>query len=245
MGWRSDKKKRSSTRSHRLLARPLDSLFFLLPMIVFYEIVSLFGDRVGLHVGHSRVVAFYLLQNLFGLLGTSAFWMPGVGVVGILLATQAVSGNRWRFNKSGVAWMYAESIAWAVPLIAVNHLTQMASVVDSVPSVMNAVALSIGAGIYEELVFRLLLIALIVIIGADLLRFPKDATLVAAVFISAIVFALHHHPPFGNDPFNVVRFAFRTLAGVYLAGVFVFRGYGPAAGTHIAHNLLVIAWAAV
>ena len=37
---------------------------------------------------------------------------------------------------------------------------------------------------------------------------------------------------------------FRGLAGVYLGAIFIFRGYGPAAGAHIAYNLLIITlWA--
>ena len=78
-------------------------------------------------------------------------------------------------------------------------------------------------------------------IGADLLRFNNSSTLVAAVMIAAGLFALHHHPPFGSEPFDAFRFTFRTLAGLYLGTIFVFRGYGLAAGAHIAYNLIVTA----
>jgi membrane protease YdiL (CAAX protease family) len=108
---------------------------------------------------------------------------------------------------------------------------------------LEDLALCVGAGIYEELVFRLALISLLVIVGSDVLRFSEGATLVGAVLVAAFVFSLHHHPPFGSDPFDASRFVFRALAGVYLGAIFVYRGYGPAAGTHIAHNVLVLALA--
>ena len=44
-------------------------------------------------------------------------------------------------------------------------------------------------------------------------------------------------PPIGVEPFRLVPFLFRTVAGIYLAVVFWFRGYGPAAGCHAAYNL--------
>jgi membrane protease YdiL (CAAX protease family) len=105
------------------------------------------------------------------------------------------------------------------------------------------VTLGIGAGLYEELIFRLVLISVLVIIGVDLLRWPREATTLACVLIAAALFAAHHHPPLGSEPFALNRFLFRATAGIYLGGVFVYRGYGPAAGLHIAHNLMVIAMA--
>lgn len=58
-----------------------------------------------------------------------------------------------------------------------------------------------------------------------------------AVAISSLVFAAHHHPPIGTEPFALVPFMFRAIAGVYLALVFWYRGYGPAAGCHAAYNV--------
>ncbi len=224
-----------------LLARPLDSLLFLLPLIVFYEIASLYIDTAGFDAARGRVVAFDLLQIFFELFGITGILMPGLAVIAILLATQLFCGRPWRFRKKTVALMYVESLLWAMPLIALNQFTSITAAVQPLDSWIGNLALCVGAGIYEELIFRLALISLMVMIGADLLRFSQSSTLVAAVMLSAIVFALHHHPPLGAEPFDTFRFAFRAMAGVYLGTVFVFRGYGPAAGAHIAYNLLIIA----
>lgn len=101
----------------------------------------------------------------------------------------------------------------------------------------HRLAIGIGAGIYEELLFRLILISLVVMVGVDLLRWDATGTTVFAVALSAIVFALHHHEPIGQEPFHAVTFAFRSIAGAYLAVVFWYRGYGPAAGCHAAYNV--------
>lgn len=244
MGIGTGKSKRSSQQRPRgLLSRPLDSLFLLLPLIVFYELACLLLEMPDLRAADHRVVAFHLLQVFFELFGTDFAWMPGLAVVIILLATHIVSRQPWRFRKRVVGLMYLEAVAWALPLIAVNHFTRMAAGGLPAPNWVGDMALCVGAGIYEELIFRLVLISFLVMIGSDLLRFSSDTTMVAAVFISAVVFALHHHPPLGAEPFSPVRFIFRCIAGVYLGGIFVFRGYGPAAGAHIAHNLLILTFA--
>jgi membrane protease YdiL (CAAX protease family) len=77
-------------------------------------------------------------------------------------------------------------------------------------------------------------------IGADLLRFTPAWTTAIAVLLSAALFAAHHHPPVGSEPFSTAHFLFRTLAGIYLGVLFVWRGYGLAAGTHVAYNVVVV-----
>ncbi len=236
-----------SGRGH-FLARPLDSLVFLLPFIVFYEAVAFASHPENPELS-DRVIAFQFLRMFFELFGSSAIYLPGLAVIVILFATHIASRRPWRVRGRSVGFLYLEALAWAIPLIMLNGMTRMSgtgerladsNLLNEGSNLLNDLALCVGAGIYEELVFRLALISLLVIIGADILRFSKSATLVGAVLVGAFVFSLHHHPPFGSDPFEASRFVFRALAGVYLGGIFVYRGYGPAAGAHIAHNVLVL-----
>jgi membrane protease YdiL (CAAX protease family) len=105
------------------------------------------------------------------------------------------------------------------------------------PPLLDRIALGVGAGIYEELVFRLIFLSIILMVGADLLHFERRNVVIAAVAISSLFFAAHHHRPFGADPFDPVHFVFRTGAGVYLAAIFWYRGYALAAGCHAAYNV--------
>jgi hypothetical protein len=91
------------------------------------------------------------------------------------------------------------------------------------------------------MVFRLVLISVIVMLGVDVLRMDRTVVAVVAVCGSSLAFAAHHHSPIGSEPFNVVRFAFRSVAGAYLALVFWFRGYGSAAGAHATYNVVIAA----
>ena len=61
-----------------------------------------------------------------------------------------------------------------------------------------------------------------------------------AVLIAAVLFAAHHHPPLGREPYDFGRFAFRTMAGVYLGALFLLRGYGVTAGCHALYNVIIV-----
>ncbi|HNQ24235.1 MAG TPA: CPBP family glutamic-type intramembrane protease [Phycisphaerae bacterium] len=228
----SERKVKKEQPRRGVLARPLDALVFLLPLIAFYQVAVW---RAG-----ERVVAFDLLGKFFELFGQLGSWAPALAVIIILLATHAASGERWRVQLRQVLLMYGEAVVLAVPILVLNRAIRLAAAEPAGLSAFDEVALSVGAGIYEELVFRLVLVTLLVIVGVDLLRQPQGPVAAVAVVVSSLAFAAHHHPPLGAEQFGLVPFIFRTAAGVYLAMVFWFRGYGPAAGCHAAYNVAAV-----
>jgi len=231
MAGRQRAKERGSKR--RLLARPLDSLCFLLPLIIFYEVAAF--------VYPVRVISFEWLHQFLELFGHVGVLAPGLAVLVILLCTHWASEQPWRVNWHRVGMMYAESILLAIPLLAVNRLLRLAAGGET-PSIIGRIATGIGAGIYEELVFRMIFVSIVIIIGVDLMRRDRTRVAVVAVALSSLAFAAHHYPPIGGDPFTWPGFVFRAMAGAYLAAIFWFRGYGPAAGTHAAYNVALVFW---
>jgi hypothetical protein len=104
----------------------------------------------------------------------------------------------------------------------------------------------IGAGIYEELIFRLILICLLMILFQDLLGLEKKTSVILSVLISAALFSVHHHIIIIQGrlatgvPFNWIEFVFRTIAGVYFAALFAIRGFGITAGTHAFYDTIAV-----
>ncbi len=207
-------------------------LVFLLPLVVLYEVASPSRE--------TRVIAFDFLWRFLDLFGHVGVWMPALAVVVILVATQAVSGEPWSIRWHRVGWMYLESTVCALPLLVLNWTAPLVAFEEGPPPLLDGIILGIGAGVYEELLFRLILISLILMIGADALGFPRRTVAIIAVIVSSLAFAAHHHRPIGIESFDAVRFAFRTSAGVYLALIFWYRGYGPAAGCHAAYNVALV-----
>ncbi len=115
----------------------------------------------------------------------------------------------------------------------------------STQNLMGIIVTGIGAGIYEELVFRLLLIGLLVIIMQDVIGIKGTHAIIIAVLISSLVFSLHHHIVFIDghfvrpEAFSIASFSFRTFAGVYFAVLYAIRGYGITAGTHAFYDIII------
>lgn len=97
---------------------------------------------------------------------------------------------------------------------------------------------SLGAGIFEELVFRLGLMSLLVWIGLRVTRawsLPTWLAGAAAVVVSALVFSWFHH--LCGEPYERTRFVFRTMAGMLLGLLMWARGYGVCVYTHTVYNV--------
>ena len=101
------------------------------------------------------------------------------------------------------------------------------------------IALSIGAGIYEELFFRVLMINVLYFVLRRLAfkgRIPaySSSALVAALLFSAV----HYIGPFG-DAFNIPSFTFRFLFGLAFNVLYVLRGFGVVAWSHTLYDVLL------
>jgi membrane protease YdiL (CAAX protease family) len=96
----------------------------------------------------------------------------------------------------------------------------------------------IGAGIYEETLFRLLLYSALMWLF-HWLDFPAIMSFLLAAAASALLFSAAHHLGPNGEQFESYAFIFRTLAGVYFAVLFQMRGFGIAVGTHAGYDLLV------
>jgi membrane protease YdiL (CAAX protease family) len=99
--------------------------------------------------------------------------------------------------------------------------------------------LSLGAGLYEELLFRVVLVALIAN-ALRLLGFARITSGVVAVVAGALLFsAFHYIGPLG-DPFRLESFVFRALAGVAFSAMYLTRGFGITAWTHALYDVAVL-----
>ncbi len=111
-------------------------------------------------------------------------------------------------------------------------------------SLLADIVTGIGAGIYEELIFRLILIGILMLLFQDVLRLNHKSSIILSVLVSAALFSAHHHIVFvngqlsSNAPFNWAEFIFRTIAGIYFAALFAIRGFGITAGTHAFYDIL-------
>jgi membrane protease YdiL (CAAX protease family) len=147
--------------------------------------------------------------------------------------------------------MVAECLLWAVVLVGIGRLQQ--SLWPLAVEGLQFGGLEVGgpgrgafarlvgycgAGLYEEVLFRLLLLPVAVWAFGRLGCGPVAAGFWALVLSSTLFSAAHYVGPLG-DTFSTYSFVFRAVAGVFFALLFLTRGFGIAAGTHFLYDLLV------
>lgn len=104
----------------------------------------------------------------------------------------------------------------------------------------EVLVISLGAGVHEELVFRLGLMAG----GTALLAWTgmrHGIAMVLALLGSALLFSLAHHIGPHGDPFAMGVFVYRALAGVIFGLIFYFRSLAHAVYTHVLYDIYVLA----
>lgn len=284
METRGHKRKRANDKSpkHQVTSYwertlwPLQSLYFLLPLLIGYEL----GAVVFAPEGGERLPQIYaerMLGRFFEWTGVTGYYLPGIATVVVLLCLHAARRDPWRPEPRLYAAMLVESIVLAAPLFVFSIMittppppeivaaageggwlsggfpgagvmlastANAATGLDGVASWREGVVFSVGAGIYEELVFRLIVIAIVHMILSDVLALPKNWSAGGAIALSAVLFALYHpfdtHLPWGWDSADWGRFTFYILAGLYFAAIYVYRGFGIVAATHALYDVMVI-----
>ena len=223
--------------------RPIVSLAFVLPILIFYEIGSILLGPEALRSGVDQWVHQLLSQIGFGEL----LVLP-LMTVGLILAWHHRIDDHWRIQPGTLIAMFIEAAGLGLILFcAANSLNLLfgggESAVQSAMDLSNAwwanVVSHVGSGIYEELVFRILLLSTLVYLFSQLCNDRKLATAIG-VFVVSLIFAAVHYRffnPAGN-PFEMSSFFFRFGASIVFCLLFLFRGFGIAVGTHVAYDVL-------
>lgn len=105
---------------------------------------------------------------------------------------------------------------------------------------IREMGLAVGAGIFEELVFRGLLLAGLHALLRHALGTDRLTAALVSILLSAYVFSDYHHWGLTGEPYDPRVFAFRFHAGILLGGVYLYRGLGIAAFAHGFYDVLVM-----
>ena len=116
-------------------------------------------------------------------------------------------------------------------------LAETASITES-GNWQRGMVWSVGAGIYEELLFRLIGVSVLYLLFVKIIGMKNTAGAALAVGICALLFAGYHFPSW--ETFNIPTFLFYTAAGIYLGVVCLSRGFGIAVTTHALYDVMVV-----
>ena len=235
-------------------AQPLASLVFIAPLLAAYEagvrILGAQAARNGADVWMRRVLQWLDFDHYF--------LLPVLAVC-ILLGWHYTTRQPWRVPRGVLSGMAAESVLLAVCLRVVLYVqgllwhvlshslapagARTAASLDYSAATGRLIGY-LGAGVYEELLFRLILLSLVVW-AIQRLGCPRPWSVAAAVALTSLAFAIAHYLGSNGEPLALGQvsfwfgFLFRFVAGVFFGVLYLYRGFGIAAGTHAVYDILV------
>jgi len=234
-------------------SRPLVSLAFVVPMLAAYE-----GGLLLLGPRAMRNGADIWLRQLLEWVGFGQYFLLPILTCSILLAWHHLNRDRWRVGWGVLYGMFVESILLGLLLLVFAYLQGAFLASLPIEPTRCAVATTgawgcwvafFGAGIYEELLFRLMLLPAVAAV-LQLSGLKRNASWTTAVVVTSLLFAAAHYridvtlgpihlvTTFG-DSLEWMSFVFRFLAGTFFSLLFLYRGFGIAAGTHALYDILV------
>lgn len=234
-----------------LSARPLHALALLTPLVLLYELGSLLY-LTDLRHGEMRTIkAKNLLADFMQVFGVAGLLAPGVAMLVVLLFWHMLSRDRWQVRPLILLGMVLEAALWTLPLVVFGALLKQAAASAGLWAAAGAddlsnlswqarATISLGAGLYEELVFRLVAIALLHFAARDVLQLSEKVSRIVAIGGSAVAFALYHRVTLAGGDLNWPALVFYTAAGVYFATLYLYRGFGVVVATHALYDLMVL-----
>ena len=239
----------ASTRKSYLETTRTATYGFLsaLPLLLSYEVmIALVNQgevaqvRVGAEIWVKQFVA------LFGAAGLFAF-----GALVLLVGAGVFFYERKQhipIRPRYFGWMIAESTVYAVVVAffvsgLVGAIFAIAPAAAGAPQYKTGVGLqlvlSIGAGLYEELIFRVVLVGGLYWVLRRIWPQGRFGYVLAAV-VGALLFSWVHYTGALGDAFSLSSFTFRFFFGLVLNAIFLLRGFGIAAWTHALYDVMVV-----
>jgi len=226
---------------HRYTRSATYGVLSALPLFVLYEAMIVAvntGTKKPVRVG-AEVWIKDLLSST-GVQGGLLLVLIAVlaGLAAFLLDRKKTIPLRGRY----FAGIVGESVVYAI-VVAILVSNLVAAIFAAIPpmegDLWTQLALSIGAGLYEELLFRVLLVGGMALLFYPFFDNPNAGYLLAAILGAALFSLVHYAGPLG-DPFEFPSFTFRFAFGLALNVLFLWRGFGVAAWTHALYDVMVV-----
>jgi membrane protease YdiL (CAAX protease family) len=225
----------------------LTSLVLVFPLFLIYQIGVLFTLPV---LNGADFLTVFLFRNLG--LSTSAYLGYTAAVAIAFAVAVGFLRRKQRFDTKLIFPVLIESAIYALTMGSLivfvmtkalgisPHLAGGAGGLIASQGFGTRFVMSLGAGVYEEAVFRLGIMTGVAVLLEKVLGLGRWVAVIIALLVSAVLFsAMHHIPPYG-DPLHLGVFLFRVLAGIFFGLVFWYRGFAVAVYTHALYDIYVL-----
>ncbi len=220
---------------------PLYSFLFTIPLFFIYEVGIFFTSSKELISMRNGADA--LMRQILSTLGIYGFyWMGAIFFLGfiIIYLFHKQYWNDIEVEGEHLILMMVESCIWSLALYYFMSNVYVLLMNPSGAFMIQQVTLAVGAGIYEEFLFRVLLIAGIAGILGFTFQWNERLKQWIAMLIAAGIFSSFHFMGEFGDYFSFNIFMIRFFAGIVLGILYFLRGFGITAWAHSIYDLIVL-----
>ncbi len=222
----------------------LTSLVLVFPLWLVYEVGAV-ADPKALNG------ADLLSRRLFHLLGDSRtnYLLVHLALAAAFAVLVLVLRRKQRFDlrlfipvalESGIyALTMGSLILYLMSILHINPALAVGEDPLKNAGVLTLLIVAIGAGVNEELVFRLILLSGATALFHKVIGLGRWLAVAIAFLATAVLFSAAHHLV-GGEPFKVGVFTYRVFCGLFFAALFQWRGFAVAVYTHALYDVYVM-----
>ena len=212
-----------------------------LPLLVIYEILIIHSQSRYWGIRNAADVWIRTFLMAFDLQAQHiTFVLIGISLALIPIAKSRARGIKLKANFFSL--MFAECLAFSLVLgVVLQSILQLGGLSSGGPGsgLMQNLALSVGAGLFEEIIFRVILLNLLYLLLSTLLR-KKVVAAVVSVLLASFLFSLSHYVGTMADTWQLYSFMFRWAAGLLFTVLYFVRGFAITAYTHALYDIWVL-----
>ena len=212
-----------------------------LPLLVIYEILIVLSQSRYWGIRNAADVWIRTFLMAFDLQAQHlTFVLIGISLALIPIAKSRARGMKLKANY--FALMFAESLAFSLVLgVVLQSILRIGGLYSGGPGsgLMQNLALSVGAGLFEEIIFRVLLLNLLFLLLSPLFK-KKVVSAVVAILLASFLFSLSHYVGTMADIWQLYSFMFRWAAGLLFTVLYFIRGFAITAYTHALYDIWVL-----
>jgi hypothetical protein len=168
-----------------------------------------------------------------------------VGVGSVFVAVLLMLGRGQSLRWQSFAWLALEGIVYAIGMrLVANAVVGELFLAAGIEGRFTGFVMSLGAGLYEEVAFRVVLFGLglrcLRVLFRSSSRLRRFSLAIGWALACALVFSAWHHVGALGEPLDARVFVFRAVCALVFTLIYVTRGFAPAVWTHVAYDVWVL-----
>ena len=238
---KSESIQRAAERFLREGSGPWADLALTLPVFI--------GYHLGVVFLPVRNAADVVTRELTSLAENSLVAYAGLtlGIGAVFVCVLLMLGRAHTLHLSRFVFVGLEGILYAIAMRLAGQyvVTKLALLGAPVPEGhFSSLVMSLGAGFYEEIAFRVGLfglgLRLLFMFLGPLEPLKRGFLSVGWAVVAALVFSAWHYVGELGDAFELRSFVFRWVCGMAFTLIYAFRGFAPAVWTHTLYDAWVL-----